>query len=440
MNNPTVLCIVRAYDPLGNMIAGADVQAKLSESATYQGFTIPELIEGVTDEFGHCLLRLWPNALGSKPTNYKFTVTNPDSGKRKIVYASLPTHDVFLDEIASPNEGDWVDGGLGMPPPQSGGGNNDTNVTTATVTVGTTTTLPPGQPAKVTPSGTPTALVLNFGIPAGKDGKDGTPGLNGTGTIVVKQTLTGQPGTAATVVNTSLDPARAELVFTIPAGQPGPVTVVDPGDVEISPLPPLTTNGDVLTVHNGAAAWLPPVVSDGEGGTTTIIGTPLAFHGLYPWESEVVVPPDDGDDGTPDPGLSVMDATTLTAYRAAIAGAAALSKRQAAADSIIASMGSAQRMVVRRDGVQVLSADFTGAMGKGSDATNVYLTLSELTSVSPITPADNTSGTWTTTLSGGAGFARTLTFSGGADAAAAAGNGFNPDVHIIVPRSIDGLA
>ena len=41
MNNPTVLCIVRLYDPYGNMVANADVQAKLSAPATEQGYTIP---------------------------------------------------------------------------------------------------------------------------------------------------------------------------------------------------------------------------------------------------------------------------------------------------------------------------------------------------------------------------------------------------------------
>ena len=49
----------------------------------------------------------------------------------------------------------------------------------ATVTVGTTSTLPAGSSATVTNSGTSSAAVFNFGIPAGANGTDGTDGADG---------------------------------------------------------------------------------------------------------------------------------------------------------------------------------------------------------------------------------------------------------------------
>lgn len=51
----------------------------------------------------------------------------------------------------------------------------------ATVTVGTTSTLPAGSSATVTNSGTTSAAVFNFGIPAGADGTDGDDGVSVTG-------------------------------------------------------------------------------------------------------------------------------------------------------------------------------------------------------------------------------------------------------------------
>jgi hypothetical protein len=43
----------------------------------------------------------------------------------------------------------------------------------ATVEIGSVTTLDPGQPATVTNSGTPSAVVLDFGIPSGLPGASG---------------------------------------------------------------------------------------------------------------------------------------------------------------------------------------------------------------------------------------------------------------------------
>lgn len=82
----------------------------------------------------------------------------------------------------------------------------------ATVEVGETTTLPAGEQATVTNSGTNINVVLDFAIPQGEQGL--------TGTVTVGNTITGQPGTEAVVENAG-DEHNAILNFTIPRGAPG---------------------------------------------------------------------------------------------------------------------------------------------------------------------------------------------------------------------------
>lgn len=82
----------------------------------------------------------------------------------------------------------------------------------ATVEVGETTTLPAGEQATVTNSGSNTNVVLDFAIPQGEQGL--------TGTVTVGNTITGQPGTEAVVENAG-DEHNAILNFTIPRGEPG---------------------------------------------------------------------------------------------------------------------------------------------------------------------------------------------------------------------------
>ena len=57
--------------------------------------------------------------------------------------------------------------------------------------------------------------------PAGPPGNDGTDGNDGAAaTISVANTITGEPGTSASVINVGSTSA-AEFVFTIPKGEPG---------------------------------------------------------------------------------------------------------------------------------------------------------------------------------------------------------------------------
>lgn len=82
----------------------------------------------------------------------------------------------------------------------------------ATVSIGTVIT---GTPASVTNSGTSTAAILDFVIPAGADGTDGEDGA--AATVSVGTVSTGSP---EAVVNVGTSSA-AVFDFTIPAGEQG---------------------------------------------------------------------------------------------------------------------------------------------------------------------------------------------------------------------------
>jgi hypothetical protein len=84
----------------------------------------------------------------------------------------------------------------------------------STIAVGSTTTLSAGSPATVVNAGTPSAAVLNFGIPQGLQGVVGT-----AATIAVGSTTTLSPGSPATVVNSG-SPSAAVLNFGIPQSLP----------------------------------------------------------------------------------------------------------------------------------------------------------------------------------------------------------------------------
>ena len=84
-----------------------------------------------------------------------------------------------------------------------------------TLTIGSVETLEAGSAATVSNSGTIEKAVLDFGIPAGFDGKDGAAATVAIGTVT-----TGEPGTTASVTNVGTDTA-AVLNITIPRGDNG---------------------------------------------------------------------------------------------------------------------------------------------------------------------------------------------------------------------------
>ena len=84
-----------------------------------------------------------------------------------------------------------------------------------TLTIGSVETLEAGSAATVSNSGTIEKAVLDFGIPAGFDGKDGAAATVAIGTVT-----TGEPGTTASVTNVGTDTA-AVLDIIIPRGDKG---------------------------------------------------------------------------------------------------------------------------------------------------------------------------------------------------------------------------
>ena len=99
-----------------------------------------------------------------------------------------------------------------------------------TINIGETTTLPVGTPASVTNVGSDSSVILNFGIPQGPQGPQGEPGADGingingvTPTITIGSTTTLNPDQTAYVTNsgTSTD---LVLNFGIPQGKEGEIT------------------------------------------------------------------------------------------------------------------------------------------------------------------------------------------------------------------------
>ena len=99
----------------------------------------------------------------------------PTGGKDGDLYLRTSTDDVYLRSA-----GTWsivvnIKGDMG-----STGAKGDTG-TPATVAINSVTTLAPGSSATVTNTGTPSSVSLNFGIPKGDTGIQGTIGQQGVG-------------------------------------------------------------------------------------------------------------------------------------------------------------------------------------------------------------------------------------------------------------------
>lgn len=102
-----------------------------------------------------------------------------------------------------------------------------------TITIGATTTTEPGTDASVKSTPTDDGIQLAFSIPRGQEGqtgpegKQGIQGEPGPATVVsVAETVTGQPGTDASVAATATEDGIA-LHFTIPRGTPGGAEIDD---------------------------------------------------------------------------------------------------------------------------------------------------------------------------------------------------------------------
>jgi hypothetical protein len=100
-----VICIVN--DDTGAAVAGAKIDAKLSSYEVHDGFVVPQLVSGATDQNGRVTLSLWPNELGAVESVYLVTITAPN-GKRLKTTAVVPNvNSTFLHLITElpPYEG-----------------------------------------------------------------------------------------------------------------------------------------------------------------------------------------------------------------------------------------------------------------------------------------------------------------------------------------------
>lgn len=429
MSIPTRMVIVRLNGQDGEPIAGAIVRAQLQGVTIYQSYVLPETTEITTDSEGTGILHLWPNVLGTIYSVYKFTIINVDgTGKTYRFYAQVPDNDIYLDQLQQLDpEGTPIAGAGGTPLPGTPG-------KAATITLGSVSTGEANESVTITNTGTIYDAIFNFRIPRGPQG---LPGLNGTGTMVVGEVATLPPGSSATVTNVGTE-SRAVLNFGIPQGEPGPAGTTDSNGNFVAGIPAGGTIGQVLKKIGSAdyaVGW--GTDAQGTGTGTGTGGIAETYFGIYSWEG-----------GTGTPTLSPLDATTQAEYAAAINAATSGAKRAAGAQALITAFGTLQRMTLTRNGVTILTADFTGNLPVYDDGTNIGVGLSTMNSVSAIASGDIDTGTWQAVFAGGAGYARTATLTVGVagsgkhltlDADSAAGNGFNPSFTLIVPRSADGL-
>ena len=138
-----------------------------------------------------------------------------------------------------------------------------------TLTIGSVETLEAGSAATVSNSGTIEKAVLDFGIPAGFDGKDGAAATVAIGTVT-----TGEPGTTASVTNVGTDTA-AVLDITIPRGDKG-TDGTGAGDVVAAAANTFTAtntfNGVLKTKSDmQAVGALPTVLQRGDSNIQTCI-------------------------------------------------------------------------------------------------------------------------------------------------------------------------
>ncbi|MBQ0917442.1 hypothetical protein KBW71_03235 [Hydrogenophaga aromaticivorans] len=80
---------------------GASFEFRLNRYEVYEGFVVPEIMRGVADETGSCVLDLWPNQLGTTESVYDVTMRST-TGKTQRITASVPAeaaanlHDIAM--------------------------------------------------------------------------------------------------------------------------------------------------------------------------------------------------------------------------------------------------------------------------------------------------------------------------------------------------------
>lgn len=156
-------------------------------------------------------------------------------------------------------------GPMGPPGAKGDDGEQGPQGPAATIAVGTTTTLPPGEDATVTNSGSTSAAVLDFAIPRGA-------------TVAVGTTTTLPTGSLASVTNSGT-PDDLVLDFVIPSGGPigpqGPTGEKgDTGTLDAAVVPPLVLGAGELSMP-----FEPPLALDSNDHLSLSIAPPLVIDG-----------------------------------------------------------------------------------------------------------------------------------------------------------------
>ncbi|MCU1251545.1 MAG: Collagen triple helix repeat-containing protein [Edaphobacter sp.] len=214
-------------------------------SAAVLNFTIPQGLAGATGSTGTT------GTAGAAATIAVGTVTPLSAGATPTVSNSGSSSAATLN--------------FGIPAGATGAtgstGTTGTAGAAATVAVGTVTPLAAGATPTVTNSGTPSAAVLAFGIPAGAMGSTGSAGS--AATISVGTVTTGAPASSATVSNSGTT-SGAVLNFTIPQGLAGATGSTG-------------SNGSAATVSVGTVTALAPGATPTVSNTGSSSAAVLAF-------------------------------------------------------------------------------------------------------------------------------------------------------------------
>jgi len=187
--NPSVEDWLKTFDDSTSTVKGT---LRLFEVATPQNYVIYN-VTGITDSTGFV----------------QVSVTHVDS--------NFNSGTTFAD-TASLRVNFYRSGDLGSVGPQGPVGNTGPTGSAATVAVGTTSTGAAGSSAAVTNSGSSSAAVFDFTVPAGATGSTGASGS--AATVAIGTVSTGAPGSSATVTNSGSSTA-ATLDFSIPQGATG---------------------------------------------------------------------------------------------------------------------------------------------------------------------------------------------------------------------------
>ncbi|GAB6178518.1 hypothetical protein JCM16814_34090 [Desulfobaculum senezii] len=98
---PTVAVTVTVSDAVGAPVVGALVTARLTAAEVYQGVVVPADVEVFTDALGVAVVRVFPNELGRRGTEWAFVVHQTGDMVRPVkVTCGVPNRDCRLEDIA----------------------------------------------------------------------------------------------------------------------------------------------------------------------------------------------------------------------------------------------------------------------------------------------------------------------------------------------------